>query len=116
MNEIKVRTEDDFTIIEIIGELSNGNNIDDLKNEIQSQVLTEQTKQKLKIIIDLEQTSKIDSMGLAAILDCDKKINQHKGELKLSGGNEKIINLFEITKLDRILSWYDAIETAKEYF
>jgi anti-anti-sigma factor len=70
---------------------------------------------KLKLIIDLQQTTKINSAGLAVILQCHKNLT-NIGNLKLANANEKISSLLEVTHADQILDCHTSIEAAKQYF
>jgi len=63
------------------------------------------------IVLNLVNVNFIDSNGLGAIISCFKLIGD-KGNLVISNANEKLISLFELTKMDRIFSIFESDEAA----
>ena len=55
-----------------------------------------------KFVIDFDQTGYIDSSGLGVLVSVSKKIREAGGDLRLSGLNEDLRMLFELTKLDTL--------------
>lgn len=67
---------------------------------------------KYKIIIDLSATKYIDSSGLGAIVSRIAVSRSNQGDIRLAGVKENIMNLLELTHLNKILNIYDTIDEA----
>ena len=65
-----------------------------------------------KIVVDLSRVSYIDSSGLATLVEMFKKTRTQGGSLGLSGMNDKVKSLFEITKLDKLFSIFKTQDEA----
>jgi len=65
-----------------------------------------------KVIIDFEKISYIDSSGLATIISAMQELKKNEGKLSLASVSEKIRNILEVTKLDKIFSIYATQEDA----
>ena len=57
-----------------------------------------------RLLIDFSRTGYIDSSGLGALVSISKEIREAGGELRLSGLNEDLRSLFELTKLDTLFA------------
>ena len=69
-----------------------------------------------RFIIDFARTGYIDSSGLGALVSISKKVREQGGELRLSGLNEDLRSLFELTKLDTLFAISDTAERASGGF
>ena len=85
---------------------------DDLKNIMTGLI----EKKKYKIVIDLTHTKYIDSSGLGAIVSRIAETRSNGGDVKLATTTRVIINLLDLTHLNKILSCYDDILTAVNSF
>jgi anti-sigma B factor antagonist len=85
---------------------------DDLKNIMTDLI----AKKKYKIIIDLTHTKYIDSSGLGAIVSRIAVTRSNGGDVRLATTSRLILNLLELTHLNKILSCYDNILTAVNSF
>ena len=65
-----------------------------------------------KFLIDFSRTGYIDSSGLGALVSISKRVREQSGELRLSGLNEDLRSLFELTKLDTLFSIAETAEQA----
>jgi anti-sigma B factor antagonist len=65
-----------------------------------------------KFLIDFSRTGYIDSSGLGALVALSKRVRELGGELRLSGLNEDLRSLFELTKLDTLFPIADTPEQA----
>jgi anti-sigma B factor antagonist len=65
-----------------------------------------------RFVIDFSRTGYIDSSGLGALVSILKRVREHGGELRLSGLNEDLRSLFELTKLDTLFAISDTAERA----
>ncbi|MBA3659054.1 MAG: STAS domain-containing protein [Gemmatimonadales bacterium] len=84
-------------VVRVDGQLIVGNR-QELKDLAQQMV----DRGERKILIDFARTGYIDSSGLGALVSISKKIREVGGELRLSGLNEDLRSLFELTKLDTL--------------
>lgn len=64
-----------------------------------------------RIVLDLSRVDFVDSSGLGAIVSTHKAIRD-KGELAVSGLTKNVMNLFTMTRMNRILAIYDQAEEA----
>ncbi len=53
-------------------------------------------------VFDFSKLNSINSSGLGILISCLKKVKEGKGSLKISNVNEKILNIFKLTKLDKV--------------
>jgi anti-sigma B factor antagonist len=68
-------------------------------------------QKKMRIVLNLSDVPWINSSGLGMLMGCLTSVKNAGGELKLSGINDKVKNLFIITKL---ITLFDAYETVQE--
>ncbi len=94
-------------VVRVEGQLIVGN-----RQELKSVVQEAVTAGERKFIIDFQKAGYIDSSGLGALVSISKKIREQGGELRLSGLNEDLRSLFELTKLDTLFAITDTPEQA----
>ena len=68
-------------------------------------------EKKNKVVIDLADVGYVDSSGLATIVEIFKNMKVYDGKLKLAGLSDKVMGLFEITKLDKL---FDISQNAEQ--
>ena len=85
---------------------------DDLK-KIMTQLIEEK---KFKIIINLTGTKYVDSSGLGAIVSRIAVTRSNKGDVRLVTKTKSILDLLDLTRLNKILECYDDVKTALESF
>lgn len=107
----KVGKEGDVTVVDVEGQLIVGN-----RQELKKAVLEELENGERKFLVDFESTGYIDSSGLGVLVSLSKKIREQGGELRLSGLNEDLRTLFELTKLDTLFHIADSRREALEGF
>jgi len=100
-----VTKENGVTVVDVEGQLIVGN-----RQELKQKVLEELEGGERRFVVDFQQTGYIDSSGLGVLVSLSKKIREQGGELRLSGLNEDLRTLFELTKLDTLFR----ITTTKE--
>ena len=66
----------------------------------------------VKIVINFEKVSYIDSSGLATFIEIMQRLKKKDGQLSLVQMSDKIRNLFEITKLNKLFTIYETQEQA----
>ncbi|PKL47302.1 MAG: anti-sigma factor antagonist [Planctomycetes bacterium HGW-Planctomycetes-1] len=65
----------------------------------------------VNLVIDFSSVQFLSSAVLGLLIRISKKINEHKGKLKLCGISSRIYEIFKITRLDEI---FDIHEDAKK--
>ena len=86
-------------VLQVEGQLIVGNRL-----ELKELVQVALDKGERRLLIDFSRTGYIDSSGLGALVSISKKIREAGGELRLSGLNEDLRSLFELTKLDTLFA------------
>lgn len=89
-------------IVEVEGQLIVGN-----RQELKSVIQQALDNGERKLLVDFSKTGYIDSSGLGALVSISKKVREQGGELRLSGLNEDLRSLFELTKLDTLFAIAD---------
>ncbi len=87
------------TVVKVEGQLIVGN-----RQELKDLVGAALDAGERRILIDFSQTGYIDSSGLGALVSISKRVGEAGGELRLSGLNEDLRSLFELTKLDTLFA------------
>jgi anti-sigma B factor antagonist len=86
-------------VVQVEGQLVVGN-----RQELKDLVQAALDKGERRMLIDFSRTGYIDSSGLGALVSISRKIREAGGELRLSGLNEDLRSLFELTKLDTLFA------------
>ncbi len=58
------------------------------------------------VVVDFTQSAYIDSSGLGALVSLGKRLRDAGGDLRLSGLNDDLRTLFELTRLDSLFPLY----------
>ena len=95
----QTRTQSGVAVVQVEGQLIVGN-----RQELKELVQAALDAGERRILIDFSRTGYIDSSGLGALVSISKKIREAGGELRLSGLNEDLRSLFELTKLDTLFA------------
>jgi anti-sigma B factor antagonist len=101
----------DVVVVEVNGELIVGN-----RQELKSAVLERLEAGGRKFVIDFDNSSYIDSSGLGVLVSLSKKVREQGGSLRLSGLNDDLKTLFELTKLDTLFHIADSRAAALAEF
>ena len=62
-------------------------------------------------ILDMNEVDFVDSSGLGAIIACLKLLGG-KGDLVIASVNERVINLFKLTRMDRVFQIFSSSDDA----
>ena len=58
------------------------------------------------LVIDLRDVPYIDSSGIGMLVEIFRRVKGYGGSLRLCGLGERVISVFEVTKLDKFFSIY----------
>jgi anti-sigma B factor antagonist len=69
-----------------------------------------------RMVIDLSDVGLINSTGLGMLMGCYTSAKNAGGDIKLTGINEKVKNIFIITKLITIFDVFESVREAIDAF
>jgi anti-sigma B factor antagonist len=98
-------------VVQVDGQLIVGN-----RHELKDLIQAALDKGERRLLIDFSRTGYIDSSGLGALVSISKRVREAGGELRLSGLNEDLRSLFELTKLDTLFAITETPEQALTSF
>lgn len=107
----KISDQDGITLVEVDGELTVGN-----RERFKQVVLERVESGERKFLMDFGESSYIDSTGLGALVSLSRKIREAGGRMRLTGLNEDLRTLFELTKLDTVFDLADTRAAAMSDF
>jgi anti-sigma B factor antagonist len=67
-----------------------------------------------RVVLDLTETSYVDSSGVATFVEALKMVRQHHGELVLAGVGDRVRGVFEIARLADLFRMVPSVEEALE--
>jgi anti-sigma B factor antagonist len=85
---------------------------DDLKKIMMNLI----NEKKFKVVINLSDTKYIDSSGLGAIVSRISATRSNNGDVRLVTKSQSILDLLDITRLNKILKCYNDVKTALDSF
>jgi anti-sigma B factor antagonist len=109
--QIKKKKIDKIIILELSGEIDINTSPEVRKSF--NQLIKEEEK---KILLNFTRITYIDSSGLATLVEMLQRMKRYQGLLRLSNLSEKVKNLFEITKLDKLFNIFSTQEEALKDF
>jgi anti-sigma B factor antagonist len=108
---VKEEKQNDIVICRLDGEI-NINNSPDLRKAFE-QIIKRNEK---KVLADFSSVSYIDSSGLATLVEMFQRLKKIGGRLRFCGMDQKIKNIFEVTKLHKLFEIIDTKEEALKDF
>jgi len=70
----------------------------------------------VNLLLDFRNVEHLSSAALGMLITLNKRVSGQKGQLKLSGINPQIFEVFKITRLHKIFEIYDSAAAAKASF
>ena len=100
---------DDTALVELSGQI-------DLHTapQLKEHLLSAIDDGAVDVVVDLSQTTFIDSMTLGILLGAVKRLRPRGGQLRIVTADPSIRKIFEITLLDRVFSLYETRDAALE--
>jgi anti-sigma B factor antagonist len=95
------------TVVQLVGRL-NMASASHLREAVTSIVDSGRTR----IAMDMSEVDFLDSSGLGAIISALKTTRQAGGDLRIAAPSAQAKLVLQLTNLDRVLTAYDAAETA----
>ncbi len=111
---LKIKRSGDVSIVEfadrkILEELS----IQEIGDELRR--LTE-GETGIRLLLNFENVDHLASAALGMLITLHKRVQEQKGELRLSNINRQIFQVFRITRLNRVFDIHETAEQALEAF
>jgi anti-sigma B factor antagonist len=66
-----------------------------------------------QLVLDLSNVDFVDSSGLGAIVSCLKQLGP-RGNLAIAGAKGAVSRLFTLTRMDKVFTLYDTVDSAVE--
>jgi len=98
---------DDVTIVTVSGEVD-VYTAPQLRSALEERIAAGHTA----LIVDLQDVGFLDSTGLGVLVGRVKAVKKVDGWLRVVCTNERILRLFGITGLDRVIAIHDSIDEA----
>lgn len=74
------------------------------------------TQERQQVVLDLDSTEMLDSMGLTSLLNVQDSLRALGGDLKIATNNSVNRKILEITRLDQQLEVFESvIDAVKSY-
>ena len=100
--------EPDVTVMEFQGKITmglEGRRVETLVDELLREHAT-------KLVFDLTGVEYVDSTGMGVIVSCFTKMARAGGMLRVAGLNDRVRQLFKITRVDTVLTFYPTAQAA----
>ncbi len=108
--DIKTKKSNDIAVVLISGE------VDLYSVATLKEVLRGEIEKSKNIIINLKETTYIDSSGIGALITSFSEVKKEGGVLKICEIHETVKKIFSLTKLDLFFKIYDTQESAINSF
>lgn len=70
----------------------------------------------VNFVVDMAQCKLIDSTGCGALVACLRIVQKNKGDIKIARPSPQARDLFELTRLHRILEMFEDLDSAVKSF
>jgi anti-sigma B factor antagonist len=102
------RSEAGAAVIALSGRLVFGRDLEQLETAVKK--LIEQGEKRT--ILDATALDYVDSAAIGALVSCVSHVKKAGGELRLAGASPRIVRLFSMTGVDKLLPVYPSIAEA----
>lgn len=100
------------TVIKMEGSMLGGPEASELNNALHKLI----DAKKKKIVVDLSEVTLMNSSGLGMLIGGVTTMRNANGDLKIAGANEKVSQVFKITKVNNVIELHDSVKSAVESF
>jgi anti-sigma B factor antagonist len=98
---VSVQTEKDVRIVEFTNnKILDEGNIEEIRVTLNA--LIDEVEQP-KLLLDFANVDHLSSAALGMLINCNNRVKQKNGQLRLANIKEQILEVFRITKLNRLL-------------
>lgn len=108
MSQIKIQEQIGGTILHMKGQFVGGEETDQLRDALK----TISDSQKNKLIIDLKETTYLNSTALGVLISAHATFVKRDGKIILCNISKSIENIFVITKLTMVFTIAEKLEEA----
>lgn len=100
--------EPDVFVFELAGRLTLGNRLTEIEHSIRTAI----ENGCRKLVLDLGRLDFIDSAGVGMLVMCAGAMGQTGGRMCVAAANPRIVHLFEVTHLERVVALHADAESA----
>jgi anti-sigma B factor antagonist len=111
MGQTQTKDSSGVLLVRVDGQLVVGN-----RNELKDLMQRNIEAGERRFVLDFGDTGYIDSSGLGALVSIARKVREEGGDIRLSGLNDDLRSLFELTKLDTLFVISETPEQALATF
>lgn len=102
----------DVTVAYLQGRLNVGSNLMFLENDLKKLVETGARK----VVVDLSGVDYVDSAGLGVLVGIAGILRTQSGELKAAALQKRVADVFEITRLTKVIDTHPSVDSAAKSF
>jgi len=110
--EIKTRDEGTVRVLELIGDLMGGTEVDHFRKRIDEAI----EEEVVQIVVDMSRVSWMNSSGLGMLISGLTSLRSSGGDLRLASLSERIKRPLQITKLDTVFQQFASVRDAVQSF
>ena len=110
LNLETITAEHNIVVLKLSGRLTVGRE----RGQIEAAVLKALGEGVRRMVFDLSQLIYVDSTGIGVIAYCFGKISQQGGHAAVSGAAGLVREVFRLTRLDNIITFYPDLPSACE--
>src|ERR1700688_4498593 len=99
LDVITRQVEPNITVLEFIGRMTLGNRLSEVERSIRDTI----DQGCRKLILDLTKLDFMDSSGVGVLVVCAGAMDKAGGQMRVAGANGRVSQVFEITRLDRVV-------------
>ncbi len=100
---VNVRHYGRVSVVDLPGNITHGDGDIAMKGAVQDLIDAGNTS----IVLNLDKVAYMDSAGIGELVACHKRVTDKGGRMKLVKMNQKVLDLFTITKLIQLFDTYD---------
>lgn len=106
------KREPDITVFEISGRITIGRE----SGQIETALIKVMNEGARKMVFDLSHVTFIDSTGIGIIAYCFGKVSKAAGQLHVAGASGKVMEVFAVTHIDKVIRFFPDVNSACEAF